>query len=357
MKIAVVLPRGMQFSRQGATSIDIVARDLVLKSRFRPNTYVVGAAIPDPFSDVDFRPVEATSQKRMMRGIVRKLKADLPDIVVVHQHPETAAFVAKTLRDIPVVLHRHGLLKESRGFFSRFLKARLFSKLAGVVFVSDFIQQRFLEQFPAVQPRAQVVYNGVDTTFWCPAAQKKHDIIYLGRAREDKGILPLIKAFKALSPEGWTLKLVLGVQTEAELTFADVVDKLCAGHESISITRNEQSAAVQGHLSEASIAALPSIVREGFPRAVVEAMACGCAVLATRQGGTVEAAGEAALLLEDPQSDTFEERLKTGLASLIEGQDLRQHFAAAGRSRVVNVLGLTAVAKRYDDLLERLSKN
>jgi len=354
MKIAVILPRGMQFSPQGATSIDIVARDLILKSRFRDTTYVIGAATPDPFEDVDFRPVHATNQASLVREFLKQLHADLPDVVVVHQHPETAAKISKALAKTPVLLHRHGLLKESRGVISKWKKRRQFSPIAGIVFVSGFIRDRFLAQFPSFEDRATVVFNGVDTSVWAPARSKRQEIVYVGRARQDKGILPLIGAYQTLARQDWSLKLILGVQTEAETTFAKQIREACADLENIAIFQNEPSAAVQKHLSEASIAALPSIVREGFPRAVVEAMASGCAVIATHQGGTPEAAGDAALLLEEPGADDFETRLKDSLAELIDDSQRRDQLANAGRQRVVNTLGLEAVANRYDSLLEKL---
>jgi glycosyltransferase involved in cell wall biosynthesis len=357
MKVAIILPRGMQFSPQGATSIDIVARDLLLKSRYRSTSYVVGADTAAPFQDVDFRPVLASSQAQMVRGILDQLKADLPDIVVVHQHPETAARLAKALIGIPVVLHRHGLLKEARGFFSKWRKTKLFSDLAGLIFVSGFIRGRFLEHYPALAPRSHTVFNGVDTDAWSPSPKKRLEIVYVGRAREDKGIRPLIHAFKAVAPAHWKLKLILGVQTDAEKSFAAEVGMLCAGSDLITILQNEQSASVQTHLAEASIAALPSIVREGFPRAVVEAMACGCATIATRQGGTPEAAGDAAILLDDPQAADFETRLQNALAQLITDQDQRSTLSIAARKRVVDHLGLTSVARRYDDLLTQLQSS
>ncbi|MEP0585533.1 MAG: glycosyltransferase family 4 protein, partial [Roseibium sp.] len=185
---------------------------------------------------------------------------------------------------------------------------------------------------------------------------KRQEIVYVGRARQDKGLLPLIGAYRSLSANDWSLKLILGVQTEAETSFAKQIDVSCADLANVAIFQNAPSAAVQRHLSEAAIAALPSIVREGFPRAVVEAMASGCAVIATNQGGTPEAAGDAALLLDEPDTEDFETRLTNSLAELINDGQRRNQLATAGRQRVVGALGLEAVANRYDNLLEKLAE-
>ena len=353
MKVAIILPRGMHFSPQGATSIDIVAHDLLLSSRFQASTHVLGAKVSNPYQNVAYEGLEAGSQSEMTRSIIQRLSAAPPDVAVVHQHPETAHAIAKDMPDCPVLLHRHGLLKEKRGHLSRFWKRRQFSKLAGIVFVSTFLEQRFLEQFPECSDKSNVIFNGIDTTIWAPDVEKHQTIVFLGRAREDKGILPLISAFKALQPDDWSLKLILGVQTDAEQHLFNEVSSHCRDIDSISILANEQSAAVRAHLGKASIAVLPSIVREGFPRAVVEALACGCAVVATRQGGTPEAAGDAAILLDNPHTSDFQARLQKVLADLLSDPERRQQLGLRARRHAITHLGLGAVAEAYDDLLEK----
>lgn len=368
MKVAVVLPRGMHFSPKGATSIDIVARDLMLASRHRGTSYIIGQEVDAPFDDLDFRSISFTSQKDAARATVDKLKQDLPDVIVVHQHPETAAHVARALPQVPTVLHRHGLLKIKSNAVARWFKKRQFTPFKKIIFVSDFIRQSFLAQYPTLAAKTDVVFNGVDTDFWAPAATKTKEIVFVGRAREDKGLFPLLEAFNSLkeatgnraaneagSPD-WRLKLILGVQTDAEKVLEADVRAACAGSDKIDILTNEPSERVRDHLASASIAALPSIVREGFPRAVVESMACGCAVIATKQGGTPEAAGDVAILLENPSHADFASRLAQQLQQIVENDTLRDSIGTKARQTVIETLGITAVAHRYDNALEDIAR-
>lgn len=366
MKVAVVLPRGMHFSPKGATSIDIVARDLMLASRHRGTSYIIGQEVDAPFDDLDFRSISFSSQKDAARAIVDKLKQDLPDVIVVHQHPETAAHVARALPQVPTVLHRHGLLKVKSNPVARWFKKRQFTPFKKIIFVSDFIRQSFLVQYPTLASKTEVVFNGVDTDFWAPAATKTKDIVFVGRAREDKGLFPLLEAFNSLKEAtesgagdesaDWRLKLILGVQTDTEKALEADIRAACAGSDKIDILTNEPSERVRDHLASASIAALPSIVREGFGRVIVEAMACGCVTLATKQGGAIESGGEAALLLDTPTAPDFTQRLTQTLADLIQDeQKLQQHFRL-GREHVIQNFTLSAVAQHYDSVLEDLAR-
>ncbi|SHL22438.1 glycosyltransferase family 4 protein [Roseibium suaedae] len=355
MKVGIVLPRGMHFSPQGATSIDIVAHELLSGSRFKTQSYVLGTPVAQPYAGVDFRPVSASGQRLLTAEYIRALKSDRPDVVVVHQHPETAARIARALAPTPVILHRHGLLKEQRSWFSAWRKERLFKSLARIVFVSAFIRERFLSQFPRLSNRCTVVFNGLRTQEWLPA-EKKNEIVFVGRARPDKGLLPLLEAYTGLldhpQAKSWTLKLVLGIQTGAERAFAQSLRDLAASTSRIEFLENLTSHEVKAHLSAAAIAVMPSIVREGFGRAMVEAMACGCATIATNQGGMPEAAGDGALLLDSPEAADFPERLREALLTLMTDTDRRQELAQAGRKHVVSALELEGIVRQYDQMLE-----
>lgn len=84
-------------------------------------------------------------------------------------------------------------------------------------------------------------------------------------------------------------------------------------------------------LSEMSISVLPSL-SEGLSNELLEAMAAGVPVVATRVGGTPEAVehGETGLLVppSDPQG------LAAAIARLLEDPELAAHLGAAGRQLV-----------------------
>jgi glycosyltransferase involved in cell wall biosynthesis len=79
--------------------------------------------------------------------------------------------------------------------------------------------------------------------------------------------------------------------------------------------------------AEASVFVFPSLW-EGFGLPVVEAMACGAPVLASRRGALPEVAGDAALLVEPTA-----EALADGLGTLLADRGLRERLGAAGLAR------------------------
>ena len=81
-------------------------------------------------------------------------------------------------------------------------------------------------------------------------------------------------------------------------------------------------------MSGASVLAYPSL-SEGFGLPVLEAMACGTPVVASQIGPIVEAAGDAALLVDPADA----EQIAEGLRRVLEDRGLREDLAKRGLAR------------------------
>jgi alpha-1,3-rhamnosyl/mannosyltransferase len=78
----------------------------------------------------------------------------------------------------------------------------------------------------------------------------------------------------------------------------------------------------------ASVLAYPSLM-EGFGLPVLEAMACGTPVVASRIGPIVEIAGDSAVLVDPTDTEDIAE----GLRRVLEDSRLRADLAKAGLAR------------------------
>lgn len=101
---------------------------------------------------------------------------------------------------------------------------------------------------------------------------------------------------------------------------------------------------------------LPSVLPDSFPTVILEAMAAGKPVVATRSGGASEMVvnGETGFLI--PIGNVEEGRV--ALEQLIRDSDLREQLGKSGRTRVLNTYSLEAFEKKIiNHLWQHLREN
>ena len=100
------------------------------------------------------------------------------------------------------------------------------------------------------------------------------------------------------------------------------------------------------------IAVLPSVANEGFPNAVMEAMASGLPVVATDTGGTRELIiDEYTGFLATPGDPRA---LADRLGTLIDDADLRKKMGERGRFRIVTEFTTEKMTRRFEQLYRTL---
>jgi len=89
---------------------------------------------------------------------------------------------------------------------------------------------------------------------------------------------------------------------------------------------------------------------EALSNSLMEAMACGCAVIASRVGGNVELVSNDTTGLLFESDDIY--GLATCLEALISNSDLRNRLALAAAERMRSSFSLAASARRMESIYE-----
>ena len=195
---------------------------------------------------------------------------------------------------LPVVVKVHGsdLNLLARRPALRWQLARALPRAARVVAVSRALAEA-VESLGVERSRIDVVRNGVDAQLFrvreragARAAlgrggDTRRWILYVGRLQVDKGVLDLAAAFAKVAAADSQAALVMvgeGPERAAlEAVLAPLGDRAC-------LVGAVPLADVPRWMSAADLVTLPSH-HEGTPNVLLEALACGRRVVATRVGG------------------------------------------------------------------------
>ena len=89
-----------------------------------------------------------------------------------------------------------------------------------------------------------------------------------------------------------------------------------------------------------------SSLSEGFPFALIEAMACGKAIVATDVGGMAEALGDAGVIVPPRQP----KRLAEAMVKLLADAKLRAELGARARTRALAEFGIDGFIDAYREI-------
>lgn len=175
-------------------------------------------------------------------------------------------------------------------------------------------------------------------------------VLYAGRLRTRKAVAVLLEAFALLRREHPEATLVLAgdgeqrpaLETRArELGLADAVRFVGA----------QPRSAMPGWYASADVFCLPSIY-EGFPLAILEAMAAGLPVVATAVAGVPEAVADGVTGRIVAPEDAA--ALARALLELVADPATARRMGEAGRRRVEEEFAIPRIAGAYIELWQRL---
>ena len=195
--------------------------------------------------------------------------------------------------------------------------------------------------------------SGVDTASLTPLPEPPPPITaaYVGRMLADKGVLTLIEAYSSLHARGVSLQLLLAGGCDKENPGSLAPEQLREFAGALGIHWLGHVVDIKEVWAKAHFAVLASR-REGLPKSLLEAAACGRAMVATDAPGCREIAIEGETALTVPVDDAA--ALANALARLAGDAALREKFAKRARELVEEKFSADAIGRQTVQLYETL---
>lgn len=270
------------------------------------------------------------ARKHVAAQITAGFDFDVLDAHYFYPDGVAAALIGKWLRK-PVVITARGtdvnVIPNHR--LPRQMICWAAQRCAGIVTVSGALKQSLVE-LGVDEERIEVLRNGVDLQAFCPldreAVRRRLDIrgptlVSVGNLVEGKGHHLVITALRQLDGVGL---IVIGQ--------GPMASRLEALASDLGVSERVRFAGRQPHEQlaqyyNAADALVLATAREGMPNVVLESLACGTPVVATRTGGIPEIvdAPESGCLLEQRTPDEIAARVRELLQGRPDRAATRRH--------------------------------
>lgn len=263
------------------------------------------------------------------------------EIALVHAHMYRAAVpatIAARMAGVPIVTQVHNVntwesARQVR--MDRFL-VRWRSAMIGV---SEVVRQDIIQTLGLDPAKARLVYNGVDLREFSPAenpAEAKRAmgfdedavvVLMAARLVEQKNPQGFIEAAKRLAPRFPRAIFIMAGEGKLKEELQQSIVQAGLQDRVRLLGLCQTMAPVY---QAADLFVLPSF-KEGFSNALIEAMACGLPIVATRVGGAPEAleGGMGGTLVESGDQSGLEE----AIAGYLGNEDFRKTKAEESRQR------------------------
>jgi glycosyltransferase involved in cell wall biosynthesis len=273
-----------------------------------------------------------------VKTFLRQLR---PDVVHINSHlflsNYQVARAARSLR-IPFVVTVHGfavrrglIVEILQEVYLRTIAKRLFNMSSQVICLTEAEAENVAEVMGGYD-KISVIPNGVDVDFFKPSIEKDSNLVaWVGRFVPEKGLIYLLEAMREVVKQHADVKLVLGGDGPLRNDLQDFVNKFGLGKNVIflGVLNHKEVARI---LSKSILFVFPSL-KEGMPRALLESMACGIAVIGSNVSGIKDIiTHEHDGILVTPRDQVV---LANTILTLLDDENLRQFIGQNARQLMV----------------------
>jgi glycosyltransferase involved in cell wall biosynthesis len=269
--------------------------------------------------------------------LARRVRAaERPDVVWAHFLVPSGFLASKV--NAPLVVTAHGRDVRNIGSIPGIahVTRRVVERASTVIAVSEYLRRELESRLPEARGKTEVVDSGVDLERFvavAPAAELESPaFVHVGSLTERKNVVRLADAFATLD--------------RGSLTYVGdgPLRSLLEGRKGVRVVGRVSHDEVPAWLSAADVVCGPALV-EPFGQALLEGLACGKPVVATRIGGPPEFVPDGGGVLVDPlDTDGLARALEIAAALHVPNDAAR---AAAAEHDV------RRQAERVEEILER----
>jgi glycosyltransferase involved in cell wall biosynthesis len=272
-------------------------------------------------------------------------KREIP-VVVISEGPEISVLLSEIKQTLS---HRSGfkaLVKTTLAFLYYYcLWESSFKEYDAVIAVSESAAHAIQKWYFVDKDKIHTVYNGIETSLFCPnlnernrirrlfyISEKEKILLFFSFVTKQKGLHLLIKALPGLLQKNKSIKLLV-VGEGNYLAEAKQLVRQSGLNSYVVFTGYIPREEAPNYINASDVFVLPTLRHEGMPFSLLEAMACGKPVIASKIGGIPSVIDDDVNGFLVPPGDMF--KLIEKSLFLLNNKDIADKLAGNARKKVV----------------------
>jgi len=270
------------------------------------------------------------------------------------------ARIAGYLTGVPIIISSVRVMGGEKKYF-HYVEMITSFMVDHYITVSESVKRHIIDKSRISNEKISVIYNGVNIKSQDNAYEQNAKIPFkienedrilmtVGRLHEQKGHCYLIQAVSEVRKEFPKVKLLITGEGEEENNLKKLVKSLDLTNEVIFAGLSSD---IEGIFPMAELFILPSLW-EGLPNALLEAMAAGKPVVATKVGGIPEIVvhGETGILIPPRNPHA----LAIAIVDLLQDRLKAKDMGEAGRIRAGKRFSIYKMIEKTENLYQELLK-
>ncbi len=281
---------------------------------------------------------------QLYRDLSRFLTEQQPDIVHTHLFAaDVWGALAATRARVPRLISTEHNINRNESWLKHRIKAIVRKRTHDdIIAVSEAVKQSVIDDCgPSIAARLKVIPNGIDVDRFLHSRQQSHTptvLTVVGRLEQQKGHLDLLRSLRFVR-KPYVLRIV------GDGALRDVIMRRAEALGVVDHIRMEKARTdIEQVYWTSDIVIVPSLW-EGFGIVGIEALASGCAVIASDVDGLAEVITDGVngrlVAMEDPQV------VAQAIDQLIADASLRMRFSEAGQAMVRDQYTVARMVERY----------
>ena len=308
IKIATILPYKENYTKYKAQAAAIWVSDFFKYSKFKKNNYIFGSTSGKKYLSKNYLNINinnlkskfTSSTKEYCKNIIEQCKKLNFDIIEIHNRPKVFKYLSSEINS-KYILYFHNDPLSMKGSISRNERLELLNKLEKIIFVSNWVRNRFFKNIDKkLIHKTEVVYPSIDKIK--KIHQKEKKIIFVGKLNISKGydiykdaIIKILDEFK-----DWKACSIGDEDRERPV----IKHK---NHNEMGFLEHKN---VLKNLNKSEIAVVPSRWEEPFGRTALESSSRGCATIISNRGGLTETTNNSIILKKLNSLELYKELKK-----------------------------------------------